>query len=63
MKLTQELKKEIDGFTLSKIASLFRFFPSDYTTGETGKYLQEKAKRSQPEKQISPPPSAGSPQL
>lgn len=42
MKMTEEKKKEIDNFTVGKLASLFRFFPSDYTTGEIGKYVQEK---------------------
>ncbi len=44
MKLTEEVKNEIDGFTFGKLASLFRFHPCEYTTGETGKYTIKKLK-------------------
>jgi hypothetical protein len=45
MKMTPELKDEIDSFTFGKIKSLFRFFPSDYTTGESGRYLRDLARQ------------------
>ena len=44
MKLTTELKTEIDGYTSTKLKTLFRFFPSDITTGESGRYIQNKVK-------------------
>lgn len=44
MKLTLEIKNEIDKAPLGKLASLFRFFPSDITTGETGKYIEKTIK-------------------
>jgi len=44
MKLTPQLKREIDSYSEGKLRSLFRFFPSDYTTGESGKYIQDRAR-------------------
>lgn len=44
MKLTKELKKQIDNKSVGSIAAMFRFHPSDYTTGKTGKYLAQKLK-------------------
>lgn len=53
MKLTSKLKDEIDNYSKAKMISLFRFFPSDITTGESGRYIQEKA-RSMSDKNTDP---------
>jgi len=44
MKLTQEIKKQIDSYSEGKLRSMFRFFPSDITTGESGRYIQDRAR-------------------
>ena len=41
MKLTKEVKQEINGYSIGKIVSLFRFHPCEHTTGEVGKYVIE----------------------
>ena len=43
--LTEETKNQIDKMSAGQIAACFRFFPSDMTTGETGKYMREKARK------------------
>ena len=57
MKLTEEVKKEIDGFTFGKLASLFRFHPCEYTTGEVGKYTMIKIREKLDEYKLSTPRS------
>ena len=45
MRLTNQEKKEIDEMTVVQIAANFRFFPSNMTTGETGRYMQDVARQ------------------
>lgn len=45
MKLTPKIKREIDNFSKAKLMSLYRFFPSDITTGQTGKYIAKVVRR------------------
>lgn len=52
VKLTESLKKEIDGFTFGKLYSLFRFHPCDYTTGEAGKYTAKKIREKLDEEKL-----------
>lgn len=44
MKLTREVKKEIDKMTPHQICTMFRFHPTNMTTGQTGRYMQDKAR-------------------
>jgi hypothetical protein len=43
MKLTKDIEKEIDKLSLLQISSMFRFHPTDITSGESGRYMQEAA--------------------
>lgn len=40
MKLTPTVKKDIDGMSAHQVYTMFRFHPTDMTTGESGKYMQ-----------------------
>ncbi len=42
MKLTNEIKKEIDSMTFGQLWSRFRFFPWGNYRGEAGEYLKQK---------------------
>lgn len=41
MKLTPQTKSEIDKMTPHQIYTMFRFHPTNMTSGESGKYMQE----------------------
>lgn len=40
MKLTTEVKNQIDKMSPHQIFTMFRFHPTNLTTGESGKYMQ-----------------------
>lgn len=41
MKLTDQVKKEIDSMSPHQIYTMFRFHPTNMTSGESGKYMQD----------------------
>jgi hypothetical protein len=41
MKLTKDVKSQIDQMTPHQIYTMFRFHPTDITAGESGKYMQD----------------------
>lgn len=45
MKLTQEVKASIDKMSPHQIYTMFRFHPTDITSGESGKYMQQSIHR------------------
>ena len=45
VKLTDKVKQEINGYSIGKIVSLFRFHPCEHTTGEVGKYVVQVLER------------------
>lgn len=49
MRLTDEAKKEIDEMSPHQIYTMFRFHPTNMTTGQTGRYMQDKARNLNPE--------------
>lgn len=40
MKLTPQVKTAIDSMTLHQIQRMFRFHPTNITSGESGRYMQ-----------------------
>jgi hypothetical protein len=44
VKLTKEIRSQIDKMSPHQIYTMFRFHPTNMTTGETGRYLQDTAR-------------------
>ena len=49
VKLTPDVKKEIDKMSPHQIYTMFRFHPTDITSGESGRYMQQSIHRKREE--------------